>query len=164
MANKGSVMGELILLGLLVVIGVSFWFMTFSFAVSPLDRSGGAGLFPRLVIIFLLAFVVVRIIQVLLKKEKEHFVFFELFTGIRLFFLLSFVLYVVILNWVGYLISSILFLAVTTNYFSYKTNDTVGTRKAVVIRNGALVVFVFLMYYFFDRILHIALPRGFIGM
>lgn len=156
-------MGEFVLLGLLAVIGVSFWFMTFDFAVSPLDRSGGAGLFPRFVIAFMLIFVVIRVVQVLMKKEKDHFVFLELFTGIRLFFFLSFVIYVLILNWLGYFFSSILFLAITTNYFSYKTNDTFGTTKAIVLRNGALILFVFMMHYFFDRILHIALPRGWVG-
>lgn len=156
-------MGELILLGLLLVIGISFWFMTFNFAVSPLDKSGGAGVFPRMVIVLLLAFVVLRVIQVLRKKEKGHFVFLELFSGIRLYFLLSFVTYVLALNYLGYLISSILFLALTTNYFSYKTHDSFGTVKSIVIRNAGVIAFVFTTYYFFDRILHIALPRGWFG-
>jgi len=156
-------MGELIFLALLLVIGISFWFMTFSFTVSPLDKSGGAGVFPRMVIILLLAFVVLRIFQVLRKKEKAHFIFLELFSGIRLFFLLSFVVYVVALNWLGYLISSILFLAITTNYFSYKTRDSFGTVKLIVLRNAGVIAFVFATYHFFDTTLHIALPRGWLG-
>ena len=155
-------MGELIFLGILMVICIYFYTLTFGFAVSILDKSGGAAVFPRFVIIFLAVFLVVRIISVLREKQKKPFAFKELFTGLRLFFFASLICYILALKHLGYLICTSVFLMVTVNVFYYKTKDNWGPVRSIVLRNVLLVVFTLVMNYFFVRILHIMLPSGFL--
>lgn len=155
-------MGELIFLGILMVICIYFYTLTFGFAVSVLDKSGGAAVFPRFVILFLVIFLAVRFIMVLKEKQRKPFAFKELFTGMRLFFFVSLICYILALRYLGYLICTASFLMVTVNVFYYKTKDGWGPVRSIVVRNTMLAVFTFAMNYFFVRILHIMLPSGFL--
>ena len=154
-------MGELFFLGIIFVICCLFFFMTFSFPVSILDKSGGAGIFPRIVIIFLVTFVLVRIITILIKKGKIHFVFFELLKGIQSVFFFSIVLYILLFNKLGYVMSTLLFAYGTINGFFRYATGSFGSKKQIIIRNFLITAFVVLMYYFFSGVLNIILPRPF---
>ena len=154
-------MGEFVFLGIILAICGYFYYLTYDFAISPFDKSGGAALFPRIVLICIAIFVIIRIIQVALQKEKGKFVFGELFRGMRLFFFASFVIYVALLDIFGYIICTILFLAVTINVFYKKVNNCWGPIKSIVIRNCSIVVFTFAMEFFFSNLLGILLPNGF---
>jgi len=153
-------MGELIFLGILLAICVYFFTLTSGFAVSILDKSGGAAVFPRIVIIFLAVFIIARMVTVLLEKEKKPFAFLELFQGMRLFFFASLVIYILALKPVGYVLTTTAFLVVVINGFYYKVKGNWGSVPAIVVRNMLLVAFVMLMEFFFVRILHIMLPAG----
>lgn len=153
-------MGELIFLGILAVVSVYFFILTGDFRISPLDKSGGAAVWPRLVLGFMLLFIVVRAIQILVRKENDHFVFLELFKGIRLFFLASFVAYIALFKFLGYYIATIAFLAATVNVFYKYTKGNFGSKKHIIIRNLIIIVFVTLMDFFFSDVLHIMLPSG----
>lgn len=153
-------MGELIFLGIFTVVSIYFFYLTGDFRVSVLDKSGGAKVWPRIVLIFLLIFLIIRIIQVLREKDKKHFVFKELFTGTRLFFFLSFVAYIILLKFLGYFITTFSFLVVTINYFYKHVKGDYGTKKQIIIRNVLLLAFTFLMWAFFSEILHIMLPSS----
>ena len=50
-------MGELVFLALLLAVCTLFYGMSFDFKTSILDTSGGAALWPRIVIIFLVMFI-----------------------------------------------------------------------------------------------------------
>lgn len=153
-------MGELAFLGILIVGGCYLFSLTYGFAVSPFDKSGGAALFPRIVIGILLVFALARVIQLLMKKKKEKFVFSELFKGYRLFFFGSFVIYVLLLEFIGYIFASLLFLGITVNMFYRHVVGDFGPVKSIVIRNVAIVAFIILMDYFFASVLGIFLPNG----
>lgn len=153
-------MGEIIFLGILMAICIWFYTLTFGFAVSILDKSGGASVFPRFIIIFLMIFLIVRMITVLRQKQKAEFVFTELFKGMRLFFFACLVCYILVMKHLGYILSTAVFLAVTVNFFYYKTKDNWGSVRAIAVRNVLLLGFVLAMNYFFTRILHIMLPAG----
>ena len=160
--SDGGCMGELIFLGIVMAVCAYFYTLTFGFAVSILDKSGGAAVFPRFVILFLAVFLVVRFITVLREKQKKPFAFKELFTGMRLFFFVSLIGYILALKHLGYLICTLAFLMVTVNVFYYKTKNGWGPVKSIVLRNVLLAVFTLAMNYFFVRILHIMLPSGFL--
>lgn len=153
-------MGELIFLGIIAAVCGVFFYLTFDFQVSLLDRSGGAALWPRIIIIFLMIFVIIRFIQVLREKDKGEFVFLELFKGPRFFLLASLVAYIVAFKSLGYIISTSLFLVVVVNVFYKWTKDDFGSVKSIVIRNTLLILFVIALNYFFAEIVNIPLPTG----
>lgn len=153
-------MGELIFLGIVAAICGVFFYLSFDFQVSLLDRSGGAAMWPRIIIAFLLIFVIIRFIQVLREKKKGEFVFLELFRGPRFFLLASLVVYIIAFKYVGYIISTTVFLLVVVNVFYKWTKDNFGSVKSIVIRNVLLILFVIMLYYFFAEVVHILLPTG----
>lgn len=153
-------MGELIFLGLIAAICGVFFYLTFDFQVSLLDRSGGAAMWPRIIIAFLMIFVIIRFIQVVRTKKKEEFVFLELFRGPRLFLLAALVVYIIAFKPVGYILSTSLFLLVVVNVFYKWTKGNLGTVKSIVVRNVLLIAFVVALYFFFAEIVNIPLPVG----
>lgn len=153
-------MGELVFLGLLFLLCGYLFFLTFSFPVNILERSGGAGLFPRLVLLFFMIFLVIRVVQILCRKKKDPFVFLEMFQGTRLFYLIALIAYVAMLKILGYFICTILFLAVTINVLYRQQKGGWGSAGTIVVRNAAIVVFAAVMYLFFAHILHVLLPTG----
>lgn len=156
-------MGEIVFLVVLLIISAVCFQQTFTFGVSILDQSGGPAVFPRIVIALLVIAVVIRLITVLREKKHEHFVFIELFTGKRLFFFLSLILYIVTFKFLGYILSTCLFLMITCNYFYYVVKENKGSLRSIVLRNTFVVVFSVGMYFFFGNVLHIMLPAGILG-
>lgn len=159
--SDGGDMGELVFLGTLLVVCIYFYALTFGFAVSILDKSGGAAVFPRIVIVFLVVFLIVRALAVWKDQQKKPFAFKELFVGMRLFFFVSLIGYILAFKFLGYVISTTMFLAVTINVFYFKTKNSWGSVQAIAARSVLAVTFVLLMNYFFVHILHIVLPAGF---
>lgn len=153
-------MGEILFLGLLILFCGYLFFLTFSFPVNILERSGGAGLFPRLVLTFLMIFLIIRIIQIVSQKQKSPFVFTEMFQGTRLFYLIALVVYVGALKILGYFICTTLFLAVMINVLYRQIKGEWGSAGTIVIRNAMIVVFVTVMNFFFAGVLHVLLPTG----
>lgn len=153
-------MGELVFLALLLAVCTLFYGMSFDFKTSILDTSGGAALWPRIVIIFLVMIIIIRGIQVIKERDRKQFVFKELFQGSRLFFLLSLFGYVILFRYAGYLISTMLFLLITMNVFYKITRDNFGSMRSIIVRNGVAVAFVFGCNFFFAEVVHIALPQG----
>jgi len=158
-----NVVGEIIFLGILFLACSYLFSLTFSFQTSVLDKSGGAALFPQIVIIFLLIFLALRIILILRTKEKKPFVFLELFQGMRLFFFTALVLYIIAIKPVGYVISTIIYLLIVINVFYYSTRGNWGNPKSILIRNTCIFAFVFLMNTFFASMLKVLLPQGFLA-
>lgn len=153
-------MGELLFLGLIMAICGVFFYLTFDFQVSLLDHSGGAAMWPRIIIAFLMIFVIIRFIQVIRTKKKEEFVFLELFRGPRLFLLTALVIYIIAFKYIGYIPSTCLFLLTVVNVFYKWTTGNFGTVKSIVIRNVLIIVFVVALYYFFAEVVNIPLPTG----
>lgn len=153
-------MGEIVFSGLLFLLSGYLFYLTFDFPVNILERSGGAGLFPRIVIAFLMIFLFIRIVQILCQKEKKPFVFTEMFKGTRLFYLITLTAYVALLKVLGYFICTTLFLAVMINVLYRQVQGDWGSVKIIAIRNLLIVVFAILMNLFFAKILHVLLPVG----
>ena len=152
-------MGELVFLALALAVCGVLYGMSFDFKTSVLDTSGGAAFWPRIVIVFLACFIIFRGIQVIKNKDNRQFVFGELFRGSRLFFLLSLTGYIVLFKYVGYLVSTMLFLLITVNVFYKITRDNFGSVRSIVTRNAVVVAFAFGCYFFFAKVVHIALPQ-----
>lgn len=153
-------MGELVFLLILLILCAVCFVQTLSFPVSILDQSGGPALFPQIVLALLTLVIVIRLIQFFREKKHEHFVFRELFTGRRLFFFGSLIVYVFLFDFLGYILSTALFLVVTINYFYYVVKGNRGSVKAILVRNISAIAFSVIMYVFFANILHIMLPTG----
>ena len=157
-------MGEIILLLCFAAMSFAMLVMAKDFRVSKMDSSGGAAMFPRIVIILLLIFIAVRIVQILLKKEKRPFAGRELFTGSRFFFVLCLVGYVLLLKPLGYILSTSLFLILAVNRFYRIERGTNGSPAAIAARNVLLVLFVLAMNWAFGSILSVRLPAGLLAI
>lgn len=153
-------MGEVVFLSVLLIVCGLFFGLSFGFQTSVLDTSGGAGLWPRIIIIFMAVFLVIRIVQVLRDKNRAKFVFTELFKGPRLFFLVALAAYMILFKFLGYIVCTIAFLFVVVNMFYKWTNDSWGNMKSIIVRNVLCVVFVLALYFFFTDVVHILLPVG----
>jgi hypothetical protein len=157
-------MGEIIFLSFLGSIGVVLYILTYSFEINLLDKSGGAAMFPRIVIIFLLVFIIIRIISLIIAQKRTPFVFKELFQGKKLLFVTSLAAYVILMKPLGYIICSILFLLFIVNNFFVSVHSGWGTPKQIAVRNILSILFVIGMKLFFSNVLKVFLPVGIFGI
>ena len=72
-------MGETIFLLCFCAAAIAMYGMTGNFRISKMDTSGGAAMFPRIVIILLLVFLAIRLLQIWIGKQKKPFMGRELF-------------------------------------------------------------------------------------
>lgn len=154
-------MGEIIFLAVITAVIGYLYILTGSFPVNALDTTGGAAMFPRVVIIVLALLIVIRIIQIIKNKElKVHFVFFELLKGSTGIFLLSLVAYIFLFSILGYVVATILYLVLTITYCYYKKYGNIGSAKAVIIRVALSVAGTLVLYWFFTSVLLVRMPAG----
>ncbi|NLZ77693.1 MAG: tripartite tricarboxylate transporter TctB family protein [Spirochaetales bacterium] len=153
-------MGEIVFLLIFSAIAGYMYFLTGSFRISKMDISGGAAMFPRIVIIIFLACIALRIVQLLKSKDTKEFVWKNIFKKGRREFVISLVLYALLLVPFGFIISTILFLLSIVNYFYFLGNETLGSVRNIVIRNLLLVGFTVALYFIFSEVLGVSLPPG----
>lgn len=154
-------MGELLFLAVVSAIAVIMFFMTFQFPSSILDQSGGAGLFPRIVVVLLLGCILMRLYQYLKKPEtRKHFVFLEMFQGLRLAYIVMTGVYILLMSTLGYIISTVAYMLVLINCFYHaqmESRPSVKTEAVIVI---GILAGTIGMYWFFGSVLHVMLPAG----
>lgn len=155
-------MGEIIFLIILAAAGVGMFGMSFGFQVSRIDTSGGPALFPRIVIVILLAFIIIRIVMISKNKEElgKKFHFLEIFMGSRLVFLLLFLAYALLMKPLGFVISSSLFLMIAVTFLHKKQYGEGVTAKKGLILYPVIVIAVTVLYYIFVYKLNVLLPGG----
>ncbi len=156
-------MGELIFMGIVAVVALIMFIMTYSFPTSIIDKSGGAALFPRIVMLLLLFFMILRVVEIIRKKElHKKFAFIEIFEGSRLVYILSTLAYMISIRYMGYIITTAAYLIFTIIYF-YKKETGEDFKKIrlvlTILINAALVTGV---YFIFSDVLNILLPEGII--
>ncbi|QUI22259.1 tripartite tricarboxylate transporter TctB family protein [Vallitalea pronyensis] len=154
-------MGEIIFMGILAVISFIMLIMTYNFPTSIIDQSGGAALFPRIVIFLLLFFMIIRVVEIIRKKEwHKKFAFFEMFKGIRLVYLLSTLAFILSIKYVGYIVSTSIYLIVTIIYFYKKEMGEKQSKKKLAVTIVLNIMLVIGVYYVFTDVLNILLPEG----
>ncbi len=153
-------MGEILFL--LIISGAAglYFYQATGYRMPRLDNSGGPAIFPKFVCAILICLIIIRIITILSKKEFKKFHFFDLFKGSMGIFFISFVILVLIIKPVGFVLTSFLFLSFTINYLFYFKNGTFGHTGSIVLREIVFVLFTLVLYFFFTKILYIALPAG----
>lgn len=155
-------MGEIFFLLILAAAGIGMFGMSFGFQVSRIDSSGGPALFPRIVIVILLVFVIIRITMISKNKEElsRKFHFVEIFQGSRLVFLLLFLGYALLMKPLGFVISSSLFLIASVTFLHKKQYGEGITVKKGLILYPVIVAAVTVLYYIFVYKLNVLLPGG----
>ncbi len=158
-------MGELIYMAIIAVIAIFMFIVSGSFPVSIIDKSGGASLFPRVVVVLLLCFMAIRTVFVLRDKElrEKTFIFLEIFKGPRLVYLLGTFTYILLIQPLGFVITTSLYLFGMSNFMYYKQKDSIMSmqRSSIIFFSGLTVSLG--MYLFFTRVLSILLPQGILG-
>lgn len=158
-------MGELIFNALLAVVAVILYVLTFSFPTSIFDKSGGAAMYPRIVIIFLLVLLAIRTLQVLRSPEEKarKFVFLEMFKGPRLVYILTTLAYFLLVKPVGFILATIVYLIWSISYFYYLQEEKRPSGKVISIICAAVIPGVVILDYVFCKVLGVLLPAGIVG-
>lgn len=153
-------MGELLFGILLLIIGGAFFLQTLDFKVIALmDPIMGPARFPQIVIVVLVLSVLGILLIRIVKKEKKPFVFEELFHGVQLRFGLLVFIYIVLLDKAGFLITTSLFLAVSTTYLYFVEHKAVPV-KITLIRSVCIAGATFCVQMLFTRAMGVMLPLG----
>lgn len=154
-------MGELLFLAVVSAAAVIMFFMTFQFPSSILDQSGGAGLFPRIIVVMLLACILLRLFQYRKRPEtRKHFVFLEMFQGLRLGYIVMTGVYIALMAPLGYVISTIAYMMVLINFFYYAQMEHKPSVKTETMIAVGIVAGTVGIYWFFGSVLHVMLPVG----
>lgn len=153
-------MGEIIFLVILAGVAGLYFYQALGYAMPKLDNSGGPAIFPKFVCAVLICLIIIRIITIIAKKEKKPFHNFELFKGSTGLLFISFVVFVVIVKPLGFILASFLFLSFVSNALYFVKTNTIGSVKSIVFREVLFILFPVLLYFFFTKVLFIALPAG----
>lgn len=159
-------MGEIIFLGFFILLCALGYGESFTWVVTEGDTSGGAAFWPRIIMIALAICCAIRIIKILRDKELlgKKFTFLDLFYSHRGVFLLALVLYALGIQFLGFLIASILFLNIIVNIMYVFTRGNLGKPAFIVLRTVCLCAAAYGVYYFFGSILRIMVPTGVFGI
>lgn len=122
------------------------------------DVSGGPGGFPTAIAGLMLVLIIVQLIRTFWQESKKV-VFVELFTGKTGVFLGAFAVYIILLNYLGFLIATIIYLPATSLYLKYKTYGPI-TRKQLIKETIIMMVFAVGVYFFFNELINVKLPTG----
>ena len=144
--NKNKICGIF-----LVISGMAAWVMTLGFNVKLMEGDPGPKLFPMIGIGGMILFGVLIFFQ-RSDNEKSRFSKDEWKRIFTLFGL--FILYVLMLKYIGYLISTLIILYIITTIFSKGQN--VNMVKRVIFT----LTITLSVYVLFVKVLHVMLPGG----
>lgn len=153
-------MGEILFLLLIAGIDIIYFAETFTYKKPLFDNTGGPAVFPRVVLILLLACLLVRILQILAAREKRHFVLRELFCGSTGVFLLAFAGYIFFMEPLGIILDTILYLGFTSHYMIYVRDGSLCSGRKILLHMASFAVIAVSVYWFFSTVLNVAVPRG----
>ncbi len=159
-------MGEVIFSGVVAVIAVVLFINSATFPESIIDQTGGAALFPRIIIILLLVTLAVRVVIILRDKEEREkpFAFIDFFKGRRLVFFLLFIGYTLVMTTLGFFLSSSIFLAIAIPFLYKLQHGKFMSVKRLVISTVISTSMVFALYYIFVNYFNVILPSGILGI
>ncbi len=153
-------MGEIIFLLILIVGGVFLFITSLDYSsVEFLDAYVGPALFPQIIISIIILAAVALLIKIIVMKKKPDFVFIELFKGNRLIFGIFIIAFVLILDMFGFVASTILFLTVTTSFFTYVQFGKIEKIRLILNVVG-ICVFAVGIYLIFSQLIGLQLPIG----
>ncbi|ONI38479.1 hypothetical protein AN639_05585 [Candidatus Epulonipiscium fishelsonii] len=128
------------------------------------DPYVGAYGIPNFVLITLLGLFILKIvITVGIKKQPIKFKSIELFKGTPIVFLGALTLYVLVFEFLGFIISSTVFLAGSTLYLQKGTVGALG-KKDYIIAFLIAIIFSVGVFFFFTEGAKITLPVSFLGI
>jgi hypothetical protein len=153
-------MGEIVFLLILGGIAGFCYIETFTYIKPLIDTSGGPTIYPRIVFGVLFVFIVIRVIQIVRMKVKPNFTLITIFKGVSGIFLGISVLAVIAINFLGYILTSSLYLIATTHYMYYQYHHTIGRPIHIALRCAICFAGVIMLKLFFGSLLHIQLPSG----
>lgn len=158
-------MGELIFNAIVAALAIAMFAVSYTFPVSIIDKSGGAGLFPRAVVLFLLAFLLIRTLQILRSPEERarKFVFTEIFKGARLVYLLSTLAYFLLVKYVGFILTTVVYLAVMIVFFYKLQEGHLPSRRSTAVICVSSAAGAVLLDYLFCHLMGVLLPAGLLG-
>jgi len=161
---NGVVMGEIIFLGIWMAIAVAMYIVSFQFPAIKIDKSGGGGVFPRIVITLFVVLLAIRIIQIIATKEtKKKFAFLEIFKGPSLVYLIATTVYFLSCKAVGFILMTIVYL-IGMIIFCYRVSEGKfpSVLKTIIIC-VAVIVGVVAFAWLFSAKLQVLLPKGILG-
>lgn len=157
-------MGELIFLALLLAVCGLMFVMTLGFPLVQMDLSGGARMFPQIILGFIAGLILIRMAAIIIGKKKTPFVFLEIFRGPRLFFISTLLACILAMRWLGFMIAVSAFLVSNVNFNYRAVRGNFGGAKAVIARSVPMAALVVALYFIFTKALTVLLPAGILGI
>ncbi len=141
-------LGNILLPSCLIVLSLVFWVFTLDFP----QEIAGAAVIPRLYLFLILVLSGILLLQIFRGKEKavpglERKGFLSLTMAVLIVYFLA-------MPWMGYFLSTFLFIVLMMNMLSYKK------RGRIWLIAGGWVIF---SYFLFYKLLYIQLPLGLFG-
>lgn len=134
---------------------IIIYIVTFSFFIQSFSLAKDAGLFPRLISGILIFLNTLYMIEIYKgkdnKKKKKDDILPNKLIGI---IVLS-TLYVIIVNFLGYIITTLIYLPVTMKYLGIKNN------KIIFLSS---IISVIVIYLCFVTLLDVPIPTGILGI
>ncbi|MBR6084467.1 MAG: tripartite tricarboxylate transporter TctB family protein [Spirochaetales bacterium] len=157
-------MGEILFLGIWMAVAVAMYIISFQFPAIKIDKSGGGGVFPRIVITLFVILLAIRIIQIIATKEtKKKFAFLEIFKGPSLVYLVATTVYFLSCKAVGFILMTVVYL-IGMILFCYKAAEgNLPSVKKIVIICVCVIIGVVAFAWLFSARLQVLLPKGILG-
>lgn len=152
-------MGELVIGVLFLLLSIFIFWQTGKLSASRYDPLGAAG-FPRLIVIFMGVLAVILIIKKLRVVDKEDIKldFKKVIKNHRLVLItiFNFLLYILIMRYIGFRIATFLFLFIT----QYLVGPEAKTRKTYLTITAVALFISLGSFYFFQNYLGVIFPTG----
>lgn len=95
--------------------------------------------------------------------KKEDVVLPAIWGRLQIFTVVAMVIYLLVMKWIGFFLSSIIFLSIVIIVYSYKANKIKSDKKQKALQIGWYIVFsvisVAITQYLFAEVLGVLLPR-----
>jgi len=145
-SNISHVLGRVMVIGFFLIISTILYLQTLTF---PVNSEVGPAIVPRLWILMIVPLSLLLLFRTFKRKEKVEA------NGPRMDIVLMFigflVVYLLIMNYIGYFISTFLFIVVGMIYLGYKNH------KVTLIVATSWILFSYVIFY---KILFVSLPIG----
>ena len=147
---------------LLLLAGLDLYYFaeTFSYRKPLYDNTGGPAVFPRVILILLLICLAVRIIQIVVRKEKRRFIFLDLFKGSTGVFLFAFAGYILCMEFLGMILDTVLYMGFISHYMIYQRDGSIGSLRSAAVHMAVYILMAAALYWFFSGVMNVAVPKG----
>lgn len=138
-----------------IVSAILLYIVAITFLVIATQMKGDAGLFPKFLSLLIIILNTIQLIMIFLKKAKPSKNIDDLVIKKIFIIILDCLIYVIVIKYLGFIISTILFLVSTVFLLDVK-NKKIGVITSIIT--------VLVIYVCFKLLLKVPIPYGVLGI